>query len=97
MIGLVLWMAMMSQGMSGGIATGGDDWMWQGGVGHAGPSDIPAIQVVDSYLLVCLPNKHPFGCEIGKGDKVPSHRYSCADKSRILLTSEDGKKHCVKF
>jgi hypothetical protein len=23
--------------------------------------------------------------------------WTCADKSRILLTSEDGKKHCVKF
>lgn len=23
--------------------------------------------------------------------------YSCADKSRILLTAEDGTKHCIKF
>jgi hypothetical protein len=25
------------------------------------------------------------------------HRFTCTDKSRVLLTSEDGKKHCVKF
>ena len=23
--------------------------------------------------------------------------YTCADRSRILLTSEDGKEHCIKF
>jgi hypothetical protein len=23
--------------------------------------------------------------------------YTCADKTRVLLTSEDGKKHCIKF
>jgi len=23
--------------------------------------------------------------------------WTCADKSRVLLTSEDGKKHCIKF
>ena len=23
--------------------------------------------------------------------------WTCADKSRVLLTDESGKKHCVKF
>lgn len=34
-------------------------------------------------------------CQAGKNqyEKI----WTCADKSRVLLTSEDGKKHCIKF
>ena len=34
----------------------------------------------------------PDGCYIKKPGS-----WTCADKSRILLTAEDGTKHCVKF
>jgi len=30
------------------------------------------------------------------GQVCKQNRWSCADKSRILLTSEDGKKWCYK-
>lgn len=34
----------------------------------------------------------------GMGEKcVGGWRWGCADKSRILLTAEDGTKHCIKF
>lgn len=32
-----------------------------------------------------------------RGAHVVKQRWSCSDKSRILLTAEDGTKHCIKF
>jgi hypothetical protein len=49
----------------------------------AEPVDVPAVQGKQ-----CLTNP-PKTCWL--------ERSTCADKSRVLLTSEDGKKHCVKF
>lgn len=78
---------------------GGVDEDWQGGVGHAGPSDVPAIQrkaLVKSRAEICdhidssLPESKAY-CE-----SVQKY-WTCSDTSRILLTSEDGVKHCIKF
>lgn len=47
------------------------------------PIDIPAIQVKDGHSFVT------FG-----GELIP--RWTCADKSRILLTAEDDTRWCHK-
>ncbi|MCU1305135.1 MAG: hypothetical protein JWQ87_5419 [Candidatus Sulfotelmatobacter sp.] len=49
------------------------------------PRDVPAV------LKSC---KHQATCTEAE---ALSPFWMCADKSRVLLTSEDGKKHCVKF
>ena len=41
----------------------------------------------------CAPvPKGKITCEV-----IKDYEWSCRDKSRILLTAEDGSKHCVKF
>jgi hypothetical protein len=50
----------------------------------------------DRYAQECL----SLGGMWHEGDhKAECHkqRWTCKDKARILLTSEDGKKHCVRF
>ena len=52
--------------------------------------DVPAVQ--EDHLVpnpVCVLSS---GC-----DQVKTKYWTCADKSRVLLTAEDGSKHCVKF
>ena len=75
-------------------------WHWQVGVGGMPVSDVPAIQetrhektgnttnckIVNSGLLSV--------CDWEYADYLVT---TCADKSRVLLTSEDGKRHCIKF
>jgi hypothetical protein len=47
------------------------------------PADVPAIQEGELYK---------------PGDKLFwSTRWTCADKSRILLVAENGTRHCLKF
>ena len=55
------------------------------------PVDVPAIKQSPETLIT------PIICG-GKCDPlhIPA-RWICADKSRILLTAEDGTKHCVKY
>jgi hypothetical protein len=53
------------------------------------PMDVPAITIGVKLGWNC--NKDG-GCIDG-----PVEVYSCADKARILLTDEQGGKHCVKF
>jgi hypothetical protein len=52
--------------------------------------DVPAIKI--GSVMVC---RKRLGCTTTEGEELPT--YSCADKSRILLTAEDGTHHCVKF
>lgn len=52
------------------------------------PIDVPAIQT-DQPCGRMYPSGHMMVCEA-------THGWSCADKSRILLTSEDGKRWCHK-
>jgi hypothetical protein len=56
--------------------------------------DVPAIQVSDgqSFAGPCLDRK---GRMMDGYCVIP--RWTCAVKTRILLTAEDGSKHCVKF
>lgn len=60
------------------------------------PMDVPAVEVIDHkddwyYMKTYdVPEQE----EMFRGDRK---RWTCADKSRILLTAEDGTKHCVKF
>lgn len=73
-----------------------------------GQVDVPAVQVPIESTWGWM-GGDIFGCSNGgKPAKeliqfdmntqcIKGHREGCADKSRILLTSEDGKKHCVKF
>lgn len=98
---LVLWMAMQgqaSQTENWPICTGAcmttfhQPSLWRGGVGHAGPSDVPPIRVRDLSQPVgvdCLtPIKSWSDCQV---------RWICEDRQRILLTDESGGKHCIKF
>jgi hypothetical protein len=45
------------------------------------PMDAPALQEVNGSYI----------------DAAIEVHWSCADKRRVLLTSEDGKKHCILF
>ena len=64
------------------------------------PMDVPAIQVPADSELENM-GGDIFGCSNGGrlnlGHCAGGHTYSCADKSRVLLTDESGKKHCIKF
>ena len=51
------------------------------------PMDVPAISVASEYIIPC-------GSE---AKDVPCGTFTCKDKSRILLTAEDGTHHCIKF
>jgi len=70
--------------------------------------DVPAIKrvVVTGWMLVGSPSgseARTFNCNEGHWWLMNDYaecrvtRWSCADKSRILLTAEDGSKHCIKF
>lgn len=58
--------------------------------------DVPAIQ--DRYIM----HRKGEGWECGLNacfapEDIYGFRPSCADKSRILLTAQDGTNHCIKF
>ena len=61
----------------------------------ADPIDVPAIQ--ENRHTKCVPPVIGWGggghCERYEDEMVTT----CVDKSRILLTAEDGTKHCIKF
>jgi hypothetical protein len=67
---------------------------------QAEPQDVPAIQetrkecVIPDDVSVCSAMAGS-QCPCGSMKDVPY--WTCADKSRILLTSEDGQHHCIKF
>jgi hypothetical protein len=54
------------------------------------PMDVPAVKM-----------SHPAGTICRHGDCVvveaPYETWTCTDKRRVLLTSEDGDKHCILF
>ena len=52
------------------------------------PMDVPAIQVTTDCFR---------GDEKAGGAKYFCGTWTCADKSRVLLTDEKGGRHCVKF
>jgi hypothetical protein len=68
------------------------------------PMDVPAVES-DSERIVLCSSSDTAGCSLQGfgGDAVGLARaekvkhYSCSDKRRVLLTSEDGQKHCVLF
>ena len=62
-------------------------------VGHPELMDVPAIQ--DDHIVRCFMDAQHG--EIPPGCSKHVNHWSCADKSRVLLTAEDGTKHCVKF
>jgi hypothetical protein len=69
----------------------GEDWPIVSNVKNAPkpePVDVPAIKAE-------APNC--FDPKGNAGGSMPCGATTCADKSRILLTAEDGTKHCVKF
>lgn len=55
--------------------------------------DVPAIQETRQSDSPCnLSSSGSTVCMTG-----PYKAWTCSDKSRILLTAEDGKRHCIKF
>jgi hypothetical protein len=67
------------------------------------PCDVPAVRadrkIATGYYETC--DKVDGGmCTVGQGTKHPTYKvnlfFTCADKSRILMTAEDGKKYCHK-
>jgi len=58
------------------------------------PMDVPATTTLDNaYVGVCANGQMPD--ILGVYCSVP--RWTCADKSRVLLTSENGVRHCIRF
>ena len=67
----------------------------QPAIGHE-PMDVPAVQ--EDYVA----HKKSEGFACGQDwcvatKDILEKRWTCADKSRVLLTSEDGARHCIKF
>jgi len=68
--------------------------------------DVPAIQAEYGPLVYTLCDQ---GCwdvlytpqdQLVIAGKLKPHRnkhWTCADKTRFLMTAEDGSKHCVRF
>lgn len=93
----ILLAALMAVGSwQGGYCTGSGETMtcWDAAVAPVGqkpPIDVPAIKI-------CAVNVKPNEvCPFP--DDFPKHtgyRYTCADKSRILQTAENGTKWCHK-
>jgi hypothetical protein len=70
------------------LSQAGVEWCF-GPVDHPEPVDVPAIQRKYSTGVIC-----------GLNDCIelpPKKIWTCADRSRILLTAEDGTKHCIKL
>jgi hypothetical protein len=78
---------------------------WRGGTASPyasvyEPMDVPAIQVekIVGLVKLCPPTRN--FCTDSDRD-IWHERFglvwTCADKSRILLTDESGRKHCVRF
>lgn len=65
------------------------------------PMDVPAVTIKTQITAGFKGQVPPFGCggkwvEYDKG--IWKCEYTgCADRRRVLLTSEDGKKHCILF
>lgn len=64
--------------------------------------DLPAIQEEYGGLVVTLCDQScsdvPYKPDEWKGLKITPHkakRWTCADKTRFLMTAEDGSKHCI--
>jgi hypothetical protein len=57
----------------------------------------PAVPVDVPAITITVPADHP--CNLKSPYAVcltgPETRWTCEDKTRILLTAEDGTKHCV--
>ena len=60
------------------------------------PIDVPPIK--EEYraasLSTCYDSEHCFPVE---GSEMTRTRLTCADKTRFLMTAEDGRKHCIKL
>lgn len=86
------WRLAMNGERSGGDGNLSDDW-------HS-PRDAPAIEETRQE---CVEQKSMYACDAPFGSSCPcgsmqSVPYpTCSDKSRILLTAEDGTKHCIRF
>ena len=57
------------------------------------PIDVPAIQEERPSPYPCNLSSGPFAVCITGPEKV----WTCQDKSRVLLISEDGVRHCIRF
>ena len=59
------------------------------------PMDIPAVKVCEETKAVYTAEEWRTMIRGGCITGIP--KLTCADESRILLTAEDGSKHCLKF
>ena len=57
------------------------------------PQDVPAVH--EDYIQFHKGQWISGG--ISAAEDIHADRWTCQDKSRILLTAEDGTKHCIKF
>jgi len=62
------------------------------------PVDVPAIQ--EDYwmeqLVICMERCPEPRTSLTPFENALKHtHYTCADKTRFLMTSEDGNKHCI--
>ena len=55
--------------------------------------DVPAIEEERPSPHPCNLSRGPFSVCITGPEKV----WTCQDKARVLLTSEDGVRHCIRF
>ena len=66
------------------------------------PMDVPAIQVWTKAECGTPGAMIPPGCPEGQMCMTNLYacqrvQFTCRDKSRVLLTDESGKKHCIRF
>lgn len=105
-ISFVLWALMAAQGVTTTAACSKGMICLQDAIPP--PMDVPAIrvkQMIEDFPLATenCRNAKISGCvecvpvQLCDLKKHVEYHYTCADKSRILLTAEDGTRHCVKF
>jgi hypothetical protein len=68
----------------------------------AEPMDVPAVRHKHKEVVAnCYIVSGTIDANTSLAGKPPCtedvETYTCKDQSRVLLTSEDGKKHCIKF
>ena len=101
MIAMILYLALMAH-MGEPNKFQFQDWIAITPDQRANYVDIPAIQ---ETRQVCQLSKTTFLCagsSLGSAcpcpyEYQPAQVWTCADKSRVLLTSEDGVRHCIRF
>ena len=98
MLSMILLAWALSQMSQQPVSVSLGPWHEGGIVGPLGPLDVPAVMVElpegQQLLTPCTIYEKP-----NRFGHCTTHekRWTCSDRSRILLTAEDDTRHCIKL